>query len=139
MFMSGFKTHWQQRCWGDMTICFGDIDMFVKKAKTILYFISKTGGNSLFNHMFKTLAYWLIVTKRLYVCKTNSKVAIWWKILLVTVTSYCKNVCSCNRLILVVVLFIFACLLRTLLVLRHTTVSLHIISMIFIGCWKKRC
>ena len=64
------------------------------------------------------------MARSLYEYKANSKVAVWWKISLITMKSCYKNVYWCNKLTVVVGLFIFACLLHTFLALRLTTVSL---------------
>ena len=53
--------------------------------------MDENGEDDLFNHLFRTKVRWLLMAKRLYVCKANSKVAMWWKILLVTVILYYKK------------------------------------------------
>ena len=39
--------------------------------------------DNLFNHLFRTIACWLVMARKLHACKANSKVAGSWKISLV--------------------------------------------------------
>jgi len=75
---------------------------------------------------FKAMVCWLIMAGKLYAFKVNSKSCRVVKDLLVIVTSHYKNVCSCNRLTVVVEIFIFVCLLLSFLTLPLTTMSFDI-------------
>ena len=82
-------------------ICFGDIVTFVKKNKNY----SQQDWGKQFAKPFAYNFSMLIDNGKKVVCMQNE-----FKMVEDFMTSYYKNVHSCNRLAVVVTLFIFACL-----------------------------